>query len=588
MTPHCSEDKPDEFAAAVAQFRRALDRRVDAHLKAHPRAGLPRAASPAAPRFSTRPWALAAAVALVIAAIGGALGGNIVWPRGVRVYAAGADGLQFTLADDSRVEMRAYSELTVGPASDGIQIDLKKGDIIVSAARQGDVPLYVRTKDMTAAIEGTVLLVNAGQDGSRVGVIEGEARVRERGTPLRRSGRPGDRETRLRPGEQVTTSSAVVSRPLTEDIAWSRNALAHRAILESFTRGIAQTAGPLSPVTPAGERQRGAGAAGPAAVEFEEASIRECDPDNLPALPAGARGGGANSFYMTPGRTYALCMTVATLVRTAYNYGPMAFDFSRPIGSKGIGPVGRGLVLNAVFGLGMEDGLRVRGGPDWVRTEPYTIEAVAGGTPDAETMRGPMLLALLESRFKLKAHIETEQVPAFALTVAPGGPKMKAVQASGISPEGFIEKTVSTDACEPGPPPDVPAIRIARSPAEVRGGAKPSCGLTQSLNGPNFVMVGGAAGIPMLARQLGGRLGNVRVIDRTGISGLFNFILEFVIDENTPGQVFASQRAEDPAAVPRGQTIFAALEQQLGLRLEPARAPREFIVIDQIERPGPN
>jgi uncharacterized protein (TIGR03435 family) len=291
---------------------------------------------------------------------------------------------------------------------------------------------------------------------------------------------------------------------------------------------------------------------------------------------------------MTPGRTYALCMTVATLVRTAYNYGPMAFDFSRPIGSKGIGPVGRGLVLNAVFGLGMEDGLRVRGGPDWVRTEPYTIEAVAGGTPDAETMRGPMLLALLESRFKLKAHIETEQVPAFALTVAPGGPKMKAVQASGISPEGFIEKTVSTDACEPGPPPDVPAIRIARSPAEVRGGAKPSCGLTQSLNGPNFVMVGGAAGIPMLARQLGGRLGNVRVIDRTGISGLFNFILEFVIDENTPGQVFASQRAEDPAAVPRGQTIFAALEQQLGLRLEPARAPREFIVIDQIERPGPN
>jgi hypothetical protein len=100
---------------------------------------------------------------------------------------------------------------------------------------------------------------------------------------LRRSGRPGDRETRLRPGEQVTTSSAVVSRPLTEDIAWSRNALAHRAILESFTRGIAQTAGPLSPVTPAGERQRGAGAAGPAAVEFEEASIRECDPDNLAA-----------------------------------------------------------------------------------------------------------------------------------------------------------------------------------------------------------------------------------------------------------------------------------------------------------------
>jgi len=585
MTPHCSEDKPDEFAAAVAQFRRALDRRVDAHLKAHPRAGLPRAASPAAPRFSTRPWALAAAVALVIAAIGGALGGNIVWPRGVRVYAAGADGLQFTLADDSRVEMRAYSELTVGPASDGIQIDLKKGDIIVSAARQRDVPLYVRTKDMTAAIDGTVLLVN-GQDGSRVGVIEGEARVRERGTPLRRSGRPGDRETRLRPGEQVTTSSAIVSRPLTEDIAWSRNALAHRTILESFTRGIAQTAGPLSPVTPAGERQRGAGAAGPAAVEFEEASIRECDPDNLPALPAGARGGGANSFYMTPGRTYALCMTPATLIRTAYGYGPAELEFFI-IRS---GP-GRGLTVGNVYGLGVESGVRVRGGPDWVRNESYTIEAVADGAADGAAMSGPMLRALLANRFKLKVHVETEQVPAFALSVAPGGLKIKPVQATGISADGFVGAAVSTDACEPGPPPNTPAVRIPRSFIEVRRGEKPSCGVTTALNGPNFVVVGGAAGMPALARMLGARLGNVRVVDNTGITDLFNFIVEFVLDENTPAgpiNVVPRQMAVDPSSVPRGSTVFRALEEQLGLRLEPARAPREFIVIDQIERPGPN
>jgi uncharacterized protein (TIGR03435 family) len=72
------------------------------------------------------------------------------------------------------------------------------------------------------------------------------------------------------------------------------------------------------------------------------------------------------------------------------------------------------------------------------------------------------------------------------------------------------------------------------------------------------------------------------------MTGLYNFILEFVIDENTPGQVFVPQRAENPDAVPKGQTIFAALEEQLGLRLEPARAPREYIVIDAIERPAPN
>jgi hypothetical protein len=50
---------------------------------------------------------------------------------------------------------------------------------------------------------------------------------------------------------------------------------------------------------------------------FEEASIRSCDPNNLPAVPEGQRGGGANSFQMTPGRTHAQCMTLATLIRTA-------------------------------------------------------------------------------------------------------------------------------------------------------------------------------------------------------------------------------------------------------------------------------
>ena len=124
---------------------------------------------------------VAAAAALVIVAVGGAM----VWPRGVRVYAAGNDGLQVTLADDSRVEMRAHAEMTVGRASDGIQIDLKTGDIIVTAAEQHDGHLYVRTKDMTVAVDGTVFLVNASQDGSRVGVIEGEVRVRE--------GEPGKR-----------------------------------------------------------------------------------------------------------------------------------------------------------------------------------------------------------------------------------------------------------------------------------------------------------------------------------------------------------------------------------------------------------
>jgi hypothetical protein len=104
---------------------------------------------------------------------------------------------------------------------------------------------------------------------------------------------------------------------------------------------------------------------------------------------------------MTPGRLYVLCMTAATLVRTAYGYGPAT-----------VNPAGRGraMDIDVVYGLGVEDGLRVRGGPDWVRSQRYTVEAAAGGAFDAETLRGPMLRALLERRFGLKAHIETEQM----------------------------------------------------------------------------------------------------------------------------------------------------------------------------------
>src|SRR5688572_17664961 len=164
------------------------------------------------PSRRQRAWTLFPKAVAAVLVLGVAIGTAIVWPRGVRVYAAGNDGLQVTLADDSRVEMRAHSELTVGRASDGLQIDLKKGDIIVTAARQPNAPLYVRTKDMTVVVSGTAFLGNAGEDGSRVGVIEGEVRIRD-----------GSVEKRLRAGEDVTTGAAIAQRPLAEDITWSRN-----------------------------------------------------------------------------------------------------------------------------------------------------------------------------------------------------------------------------------------------------------------------------------------------------------------------------------------------------------------------------
>jgi uncharacterized protein (TIGR03435 family) len=237
---------------------------------------------------------------------------------------------------------------------------------------------------------------------------------------------------------------------------------------------------------------------------------------------------------------------------------------------------GRGMKLNfnGVYGLGTEDGLKVRGGPDWVRNERYTIEAVAEGPADAATIQGPMLRALLERRFQLKTHIDSEQIPAFALTVDKRGLKMKPMEEGG---------------CEPLPPPTA-GIRGARRNFEsVRRGEKPSCGVFIQRNGPNAVMVGGGVPVEALLTMLGGSLGRVRVLDKTGLTGTFNFILEFVVDETTQDTfMFFPRQNVEPSDVPRGESIYSALEDQLGLHLETARAPRAFVVIDHVERLSPN
>jgi len=530
-------------------------------------------------------WRMAGAAAVVVAV---AIGTAIVWPR-ARVYAAGNEGLQVTLADHSSVEMRAHAEMTVGRAADGILIGLKRGDIIVSAARQRDAHLYVQTRDMMVSVVGTVFLVNADEEGSRVGVIEGEVRVRE-----------GGRETRLRPGEQVATSSAIVARPLTEDINWSRNATAHLAILDSSMKATAQPAQSTAPITP--PEQAIVANSQAAKTEFEEASIRECDPSGAPSGSRGVRGAGPGRFQMTPERTRAECLTLATIIRTAYGGGlqdgPLKPAPGRPIVvvARGVGPDPRSFAgasamsFGSAYFLGVEDGARVRGGPDWVRSALYTIDAVAAGAADAQAMRGPMLRALLERRFGLKVHVETEQFPVPQLTVAPGGLKMK---------EG---------TCTPGPAParppgdtgDNPARRIVdtvrRNLDAARRGAPISfCGILVAMNGPNQVIMMNGFRAPEIDVFLSGLL-DAPIVNRTGIprTASFSFVLEFDPDDSQSREYLKQvangdrQIADDPSTVPRAPGIVTALEEQLGLRLERVRAPREFIVIDQVERPSPN
>jgi uncharacterized protein (TIGR03435 family) len=130
----------------------------------------------------------------------------------------------------------------------------------------------------------------------------------------------------------------------------------------------------------------------------------------------------------------------------------------------------------------------------------------------------------------------------------------------------------------------------ARRPmlADVRRGEKRVCGQLPERNGPNQVFVAGSSTFSVLAQQLASRLGRVRVYDKTGITDPFDWVLEFADDGPAGSAALNPRAAPQSSDVPRGPTIFVALEEQLGLRLEPAQAPRDFIVIDHVERPSPN
>ena len=117
------------------------------------------------------------------------------------------------------------------------------------------------------------------------------------------------------------------------------------------------------------------------------------------------------------------------------------------------------------------------------------------------------------------------------------------------------------------------------------------------MNGPNLLMVGSGLPVPALGEFLSILLATP-IVNQTGIleAARFNYVFEFLPDDSLarefrdqvaawPGDM---QIASDPSAIPRASGLVTALEEQLGLRLERIRAPREFIVIDRVERPAPN
>jgi len=201
----------------------------------------------------------------------------------------------------------------------------------------------------------------------------------------------------------------------------------------------------------------------------------------------------------------------------------------------------------------------IEGGPAWIHSEFYEINAKADGHPSQEMMEGPMLQALLEDRFKLKVHRETREVPVYLLT---------AVKASKLRP--FKEGSCTPNA-------------VTFLPQTLAEGQRPCRALVAARRGT--VDVEGAT-ILEFSKLLNLALDRP-VIDKTGHSARFDFHLEFNPDPAPPRLPPGGDdaAAADPGGAP---SMFTALQEQLGLKLQSAKGPGEFLVIDHVERPSEN
>jgi uncharacterized protein (TIGR03435 family) len=207
----------------------------------------------------------------------------------------------------------------------------------------------------------------------------------------------------------------------------------------------------------------------------------------------------------------------------------------------------------------------ISGGPEWVGSDQWVIQATIpagaalnvpvglqypppGRAPISDPKLQRMLQNLLADRFKLTLHRETLEVPVYALTVAKGGPKLQH-------------------------PEDVPCTPIdPKNPSSSwKEGEKPKCMMQFRLSMSDF---------PAVLRLLLAR----PVIDKTGITGTFEFRLVWAFDPTADPAGGPGIGPLDPS----GPSIFTALQEQLGLKLENSKGPVEVLVIDSVQKPSEN
>jgi len=217
----------------------------------------------------------------------------------------------------------------------------------------------------------------------------------------------------------------------------------------------------------------------------------------------------------------------------------------------------------------------VFGAPSWVKSTRYDIEAkvAAEDVPKLKGLKGEqrmeMLLPLLVERFNLKYHHETRELTTYSLVVAKGGVKMKESALADAAPKDAgpkdAPKEISADA--PKAPPKGSMLRMT-GPGRIESEGTPT---------------------QFLAHVLSQQLGKT-VVDKTGLTGKYDYTLQWTPDDATPmaGGAAGGPGRDENAAPAGGPSLFTAVEEQLGLKIESTKGQVDVIVIDRLDLPSAN
>jgi uncharacterized protein (TIGR03435 family) len=273
----------------------------------------------------------------------------------------------------------------------------------------------------------------------------------------------------------------------------------------------------------------------PTLPQFEVASVRACPKEAERAR--GARKG--NGQQSSPDRLHLNCQTLLSLIQWGYvsfadgRFNPLAF-------------------------------VPLSGGPAWIDSDLFTIDAKAESPQSWGTMNGPMLRALLQQRFNLKTHMESREIPVYELTIAKGGPKLQPSKRDCIP----FDPEHPDVRLEPGKP--LPAL----------------CGMSR-LSGRGWEAF--AVTMADFATLLSNNADR-KVVDRTRLSGIFDIHLDLSAEDfGTPSRAAAD--SEPPVSRSDPAEVFAIIRgsvQKLGLKLQPSTGRGDHLLVDRAERPSEN